>query len=357
MISRLGIAFLAAFAMAAAIAAGCSKYGSTTSTPSPVPTASVSPAPDTIYVQTSANKQIRGYRGASTDNGLTFAFLAVPDNDTANGDVIYDPASDTMWYPRAYPLATPAGNRNTPIYMWMAASTKTGKNPDVTVPFVNGFGAASYDVNHNLLYVSVVTGPQVSVFASATTMTNASVPGATITLNMTDSGPGTPRPQEFLYDKTNDRLYVSDAITEVAVFDNFGAAAAAAVTGATNPTIAPNRYIQGLVSPDGMAYELSNDTLFVGEQSTDNDVIIIANASTFSGPVTHAPKVTGFAKPAGMAYDAVRDLLFVYDTQPIYVIPHPATASGPVGGIVNHHVISDASTTDDGFGFALDTTH
>jgi hypothetical protein len=130
------------------------------------------------------------------------------------------------------------------------------------------------------------------------------------------------------------------------------------VTGATNPSIAPNRYIQGLVSPDGMAYELSNDTLFVGEQSTDNDVIIIAGASTFSGPVSHAPKVNGFQKPGGMAYDAVRDLLFVYDTSPIYVIPHPATASGPVNGIVGHHVITDASAqANDGFGFALDSTH
>jgi hypothetical protein len=358
MTSRLGIAFLAAFALATIIAAGCTH--SSSPTPVPSPTSSASTSPDTIYVASSTTlKGIRGYHGASTANGAILPFEEMPDNDTANGDVVYDPASDTLWYPEAYPRQSPGANLNTPIEVWTAASTDNTKGPNFTVPFENGYGAATYDSNHNLLYVSNVDGPQVSVYANATSMNNSSVPASTITLNMTDLGPATPRPQEFLYDKVNDRLFVSDALTEVAEFDNFGAAAAAAVVGSTNPTIAPNRYIQGLVSPDGMAYAEAADTLFVGEQGTDNDIIIIGSASTINGPVGHEPKLTTFPNPpGGLAYDPIRDLLFIYDTTPIFVVPHPITATGAILSVPGLHTIEDDSpTSNDGFGIALDTTH
>jgi len=355
--SRTGIAFLAAFAIATMIAAGCS-HNSSTPTPTPSPTASVSPAPDTIYVQTDNLKTIRGYRGASTDNGLVLPFISLPNNDTANGDVVYDPASDTLWYPKAYPYATYGPSTNTPIEMWTAASTDNTKGPSVEIPFTNGYGAACFDSLHDLLYVSVVTGPQLSVFANATTLTAASTPSATITLNMVDLGAVTPRPQEMLYDPINDRLFVSDALTEVAVFDNFGAQANAAVIGSTNPTITANRYIQNLVSPDGLAYSEATDTLFVGEQLTHNDVVIIGSASTLNGPVGHAPTITGFQKPGGTAFDPIRGLLFVYDTSPIYVIPNAITASGAIGAVSGLHTITDDSPiANDGFGIALDDTH
>jgi hypothetical protein len=319
---------------------------------------SPSPGPDTIYVQTSFNKQIRVYKNASCLNGLSFASEVLPNNDTANGDVVYDPASDTLWYPQAYPYATFGPQASTPVEVWATASKDNNMPPTATVPFKNGFGAAAWDSVHNLLFVSVATGPQVSVFANATTMTSASAPAAVITLTIVDGGSGaTPRPQEMLYDPVGDRLFVSDAGTVVAVFDSFGAHAQAAVTGHTNPTIAANRYIQGLTSPDGLAYAQPADTLFVGEQFTNNDVLIIGSASTINGPVGHVPSITKFSKPGGMQFDAARGLLFVYDTSAIWVIPNALVASGPVSGIAKVHEIVDGSVQLAGFGIALDTTH
>jgi len=361
---RLGIACLLAASVTAMIAAGGCKYASTNTpipTASPTQCGSPTAAPDTIYIQTIQSvKAIRSYAEASCDNGATTSKEFLPDNAISRGDVVYNPASDTLWYPVAYPYRTFGPNANTPIEMWTAVTTKNNMNPDVTIPFTNGFGAAAYDPTHNLLFVSQVTGPQVSVFANATTLTAAATPAAVITLAITDGGSGaTPRPQEMLYDNQDDRLFVSDASTVVAVFDTFGAQANAAVIGMTNPTIPANRYLQGLLSPAGLAYAPPpTDTLFIGEQGPHNDVLIVSGASTINGPVGHVPAITGFTNPGGMAFDDVRGLLFVYDQNPIYVIPNAIAQAGAVSSLVGLHTIFDSSGTQNfGFGISLDITH
>jgi hypothetical protein len=353
--SRLGIACLGACALTALIVAssGCSKgYNSGVTPPAPSPSPSGSPAPDIIYVQTSASKVIRQYKGASKDNGLVIASEVLPTGDITNGDVVYDPITDTLWYAEAN-----QSNRNF-IELWNTASNSNGKNPTL-ISFPFGEGTASFDPTHHLLFVATTTGPQVSVFANPETMTTGAVPGAVITLQIND-GPSA-RPQEMLYDPGTDRLFVSDQVTMVSVFDGFGSAALNAVQTMTNPTIAPNRYIQGLFSPDGLAYApLPTDVLFVGEQASIGDVVAVPNASTFNGPIGHVTKVSGFNRPGGMAFDNLRGLLYVYDTTPVYVITNAITASGTISQLVNNgtarSIFDGTALGNDGFGLALNTT-
>lgn len=354
---RLGIACLLACAVTALIAAGCGKYGSTSAAPPvPSPSPSGSPAPDTLYVQ--STKSVRVYKGASTDSNATFASEVLPTNDITNPQIVYNPVSDTLWYPTAYSCQIACGPQGNPIEVWYAASTKNGKNPDATVPFTNGHGAAAFDPADHLLFVANVLVPTVQVYTNPETMTANATPAATITMQIVDNSSGaTPQPQEMYYDPTSDRMFASDDVTTVAVFDHFGAQAVAAVTGHTNPTIAANRYLQGLQSPDGLAYSPKNDTLFVGDEH-NKAVVVVAGASIINGPVAHPPTITGFNLPGDLAFDETHCcILFVYDGSQIDVIPNALVASGPIGTLAGVKVIFDAQTQLSGFGMALDTTH
>jgi hypothetical protein len=361
---KLGIFFTVACLVAAGGGYGCHSGASPSPTPTPTATGT---GPDTLYVQTaqsSTSGQIRIYDHASTLNGAAFASAVLPTSDISNPDVVYSPLYNVLWYPSAYPAQNGGGNFSTPIRIWNNPSGESGMNPNVLVPYTNGQGTATYDANHDLLFVANVNGPTIQVFANAHAMTNASTPAANITLTITDSSiVGTPRAAEMLYDAVNDRLFASDLGQVVAVFDNFGAQAEAAVTGHTNPTIPANREMQALFAPQGMAYSAPSDILYVSEHhevngQTIGQVDVVHNASTASGITAHGQVINGFTSgPSGMAYDAVRDLLFVYDGAIIYVIPHPEVASGSVANIANHRSISDASVLLSGFGITVDTTH
>lgn len=352
---RLGIACLFACALTSLIvaSAGCSKNYSSVTPPVPSPSPSGVVAPDILYVQTSNAKIIRQYKGVSKANGLVFASETLPTGDISNGDVVYDPVSDTLWYAEAN-----QSNTNF-IELWNGASNDNGKNPTL-INFPFGEGTASFDPIHHLLFVATTRGPQVSIFANPETMTAGATPAAVITMQISD-GPS-PRPQEMLYDPGSDKLYVSDQVTAVSRFDGFGAAALAAVTGHTNPTIAPNSYMQGLFSPDGLAYASgANDVLFVGEQASKGDVVAIHGASTWvTGPVGHSQSVTGFSRPGALAFDNNLGLLYVYDTTPIYVITNGITASGQIGTMVNNGtartMVDGTAFGNVGFGMALDVT-
>jgi DNA-binding beta-propeller fold protein YncE len=200
--------------------------------------------------------------------------------------------------------------------------------------------------------------PTVQVYVNAETMTANATPAATITMQIVDNSSGsTPQPQEMYYDPVNDRMFASDDVTTVAVFDHFGAQALAAVVGHTNPTIAANRYLQGLQSPDGLAYSPKTDTLFVGDEH-NKAVLVIAGASILNGPVPHPPTITGFNLPGDMAFDEVHGfILFVFDGSQIDVIPNALVASGSLGTLPGVKIIFDAQTQLSGFGMALDTTH
>lgn len=350
---RLHVAALLAFALFVG-AAACSK-NATTPAPavSPSPTGSI--APDTLYVQDTGTKSIRVYKGASGINGFGTPFESLPTSDISRADVVYAPAADVLWYPSAYPLATPGPSQSTPILVWTTASMKNQMPPTAQTPYTNGEGTATYDVTHNCLYVANINGPTIQVFQNATAMGGASTPSASVTLTWSDPSVTTPRPQEMLYDAVNDRLFVSGQGSTVAVFDAFGTFACAA-SGSVSRTA--NRVMNGLNSPDGLAYSSSADKLFIAEDQ-NHDIVVVANASTASGPTGHTQTITNFSSNDGLAYDQVRDLLFVYDagTNAIFVLPNATAVSGSHNSVANQRVIFDSTISLSGFGIAVDTTH
>jgi hypothetical protein len=357
---RVGYAVLVAGMAIAALAVGCTN-SSTSSTPTPTPTASGTVAPDTLWLQDASSKAVRVYDGASALNGSVVANAVLPTSDTGNGDVAYDPATNTLWYPNQ----TVPNNTNNTIDLWTMASTRNN-----TLPLPpNGFtianantnnleGAAAFDPIHNLLFIAHNTSNTIDVYTGATTMNTASTPAGHITLNMVDGGVlGVPRPQELLYDPVHDIMFVNDNGTVCAKFSSFFASTASlAIGGATIPATSTSQ-ISGLALGNGagLAYNAVLDILFVTEV-TPPEVNIIKSASTFNGATTHVQTLTGFTQPKGLGYDAVRDILFVYDSA-VFVFPNGTTASGSQASWPNRRVIFDAGSNLSGFGIYVDTTH
>lgn len=356
MTPKLGIAFVLTLCIFAAATGGCGKSSGTTPTPSPSP--SGSPAPDTVYLQDVTSKTVRVYPGGSTLNGSAFPSRTLPTNDGSQPDVVFNAAVNVLWYPSAYPNSSFTGNANTPIEIWDAASTKNNTNADQMVPFMNGAGTAAYDPTDDLLFVADVTDATLQIYLTAHLMTNASTPAGSITINITDGTVvGTPRAQELFYDDANHRLYASDDGAVVAVFDNFGPTALSVAMSGGHINLPSSRQIIGLNSPDGLAYNVASDVLYIGEISR-KQVNVVHHASTLNGPAGHGQTITGFSTgPAGMAYDSVRDLLFVYDPFTVDVVPNPEAASGNIANIPNRRQFFDASVSLSGFGIAVDTTH
>ncbi|MBV8172123.1 MAG: hypothetical protein JO219_09345 [Candidatus Eremiobacteraeota bacterium] len=345
---------LVVVALGIALSAGCSN-NSASSSPTPTPTISGSFSPDTIWLQDATSKTVRSYRGASTVNGPAFPTVVVNTSDNANPDVVYDPVTDTLWYPnQSVPNTT-----NNSIMIWTAATTQTGKLPTFTVTNANTNnleGAALFDNVHNLLIVAHNNSNTVDVYANATAMTAASTPAGHVTLNMTDpTAPGTPRPQEMLYDGVRDILFVADNGTIVAKFPGFGAAAAALGGGATI-ALSMGTAISGLGlgNGTGLAYNSGQDIIFITEISPPQ-INIIKTASTFNGATTHSQTLTNFTQPKGLAYDVGRDILFVYDSD-VFIFPNASTASGNQGAWPSRRVLFDANTALSGFGITVDTT-
>jgi len=358
---KLGIAVALACCGLAFFSVSCSKNNGTTPTPSPTPSASV--GPDTVYIQDTGSKTIRSYRGGSTNNGIVAAKAVYPTSDGSQPDVVYSPLFDVLWVPSAYPLQNKGPVLNTPIRIWTAASTKNAVNPDQTVPYSDGAGAAVYDATNDLLYVANIDGATIQIYSTAHLMTASSVAAANITLVITDGSIlGTPRPIEMVLDSATGRLFASDEGAVVAVFDNFAATAASAAASHTNMTVPANREITALNQPDGMAYSPANDILFIGEHNF-KQIDVVHNASTFSGPQGHSQVISGFGTgPTGLAYDAPRDLLFSYDPNNgqgggVDVIPAPEVASGNVNSIPNKRSFFDNLVPLSGFGITVDTTH
>jgi hypothetical protein len=366
MTPRSGITLLLAFMAVAFFAVGgCSK----TTTPTPIPVASVSPSPfpDTLYVQDTTSKAVRVYKNASGQNGFAAASAVLNTNSNTFDDAVYAPDKDVLWVPLCAAGGCP--NSALPVDVWSAASTLKSGGPTATsAPLANINGAAAYDDNNDLLYVTVNNAPIVQIYSSASTLGTGgnTAPAANATLNITDPGiqyQGSPRPQELYYDKARDILFASDFGTVVATFDNFGAQAAAAAASHTNINLNSSTQITSLVQTDGMAYNSSQDILFV--VSDQRGVLtVLSNASTTNGPDTHPQAVTGFANPKGLAYDDVRNILFVYDPGnpnqegQILSFPNATTLSGSQGAWKGRKGFVDGFIAGlSGFGIAIDTTH
>ena len=346
---RLAFAVLSACAILALVSqAGCSR-GYVAPTPSPTPVQSISPAPDTLYVQDATSRTIRTYKNASAVNGAAVSLVTLPTSDQGNGDVVHCSClQDVLWYPSV---------TNNTVEIWTTVTNDNGLNPNHTVSLANIEGAAVFDTNHNYLYVPQNNTNVLSVYGSALTLGQGgnTTPISQVTLVFAEPSPNpglTPHPQELLYDAVHDRLYMADDASVVAEFDAFGAGAG------VSHTATQNREITGLFQADGMGLNPTQDVLFIGEVAR-HQIDVIKNASTFNGGTTHVQTITGFssAGPTGLAYDVPRDILFVYDGPLIEVIPNATAASGALSGIPNRRIIFDSAISLSGFGIYVDTTH
>jgi hypothetical protein len=366
MTPRSGIAlFFAFFAFAFFAVGGCSK----TTTPTPIPVASVSPSPfpDTLYVEDTNSHSVRVYKNASGQSGFASASAVLLTNTISDDDAVYAPDKDVLWVPLCAAGGCPGSAL--PVDVFTAASTLNNSGPTATsAPLANINGAAAYDDNHDLLFVTVNNAPVIQIYASASTLGSAgnTTPAANATLNIVDPGiqyKGVPRPQELYYDKARDILFASDFGTVVAEFDAFGAQAAAAAASHTNINLNSSRQISALIQTDGMAYNSAQDILFVVSDQR-GVMTIISSASTTNGPVTHPQSVTGFANPKGLAYDDVRNILFVYDPGnpsqegQVLSFPNATTLSGVQSAWKGRKGFVDGFVSSlSGFGIAVDTTH
>ena len=367
MTPRSGIALFFAFAAVAFFAVGgCGKY-TTPPPPKPGPSVSPSPFPDTLYVQDTNSHAVRVYKNASGQNGFAAASAVLTTNSISDDDAVYAPDKDVLWVPLCAAGGCP--DSALPVDVYTAASTLKNSGPTATsAPLANINGAAAYDDTNDLLYVTVNNAPDIEIYASASTLgTGANTtPAAKATLNITDPGiqyQGVPRPQELYYDKARDILFASDFGTVVAEFDAFGAQAAAAAASHTDINLNSSRQISALIQTDGMAYNTSQDILFVVSDQR-GVMTIVSNASTTNGPVTHPQTATGFANPKGLAYDDVRNILFVYDPGnpnsegQILIFPNATTLSGNQAGWKGRKGFVDGFVAGlSGFGISVDTTH
>jgi hypothetical protein len=367
MTPRSGITlFFAFFAVAFFAVGGCSKY-TTPAPPKPGPSVSPSPFPDTLYVQDTTSKAIRVYKNASGQNGFAAASAVLSTNSNTFDDAVYAPDKDVLWVPLCAAGGCPGSQA--PVDVYSAASTLKTSGPTATsAPLPNINGAAVYDDNHDLLFVTVNNAPVIEIYSSASTLGSGgnTGPAANATLTIVDPGiqyQGSPRPQELYYDKARDILFASDFGTVVAEFDAFGAQAAAAAASHTNINLNSSRQITSLIQTDGMAYNTTQDILFV--VSDQRGVLtVISSASTTNGPATHPQAVTGFANPKGLAYDDVRNILFVYDPGnpnqegQVLSFPNATTLSGNQAGWHGRKGFVDGFIAGlSGFGISVDTTH
>ena len=368
MTPRSGITlFFAFFAVAFFAVGGCSK--STTPTPpKPGPSVSPSPFPDTLYVQDTTTKAVRVYKNASGLNGFASASEVLNTNSNTFDDAVYAPDKDVLWVPLCAAGGCPGSQA--PVDVYTTASKLMNSGPTATsAPLPNINGAATYDDNHDLLFVTVNNAPVIEIYSSASTLGSAgnTSPAANATLNIIDPGiqyMGAPRPQELYYDKARDILFASDFGTVVAEFDAFGTQAAAAAASHTNITLDSSRQITALIETDGMAYNTAQDILFVVSDQPGKGLTIISSASTTNGPATHTQQVTGFANPKGLAYDDVRNILFVYDPGnpnqegDVLSFPNATTLSGSQAGWHGRKGFVDGFIASlSGFGISVDTTH
>lgn len=159
------------------------------------------------------------------------------------------------------------------------------------------------DEGRDTLYVPNLNINTISAFSSISTAQGNIAPSRTIT--------GITTPIALAFDSTNDRLYVSTNTpgAQVAIFDNVSAA---------NGAVAPSRTITGFsLGATGIAIDVPNNRLFV---SVDNGSIdVFDNASTTSGTRTANVDRTVtlpvlLVNPRGLFLDQARQRLYVADS-------------------------------------------
>jgi|GEM_PF-788950 len=239
---------------------------------------------------------------------------------------------------------------------------------DTTQASLNSPEGLSYDIDNNLLFIADVDNNRILVFdmsSGISTGMNASyVLGQAdfISNTATVSQSGISRPNVVLIDTTNQRLFSTDYDNaRVLVFDLSSGITngmdASNVLGQTDFDTGTTGLSQSEFNkPSGLAYDSTNDRLFVTDQN-NNRVLIFdftfgltdgMNASYVLGQIDFDSNASGVTQsnlnyPRGLIYDSDNDLLYVSDNANNRVLIFDTSSAG---GTVT--VESITSTTSSG---------
>lgn len=205
-----------------------------------------------------------------------------------------------------------------------------------------GIGDCALDSTRDLLYVAQIvplgagTGV-VLVFGPASTITGNVAALRSFTLAF--------RPGGLLLDAANDRLFLSDPVSNaISIFDN-----ASTLTGAVVPARAISGVSTQLQGPDQMVLDssgrliVSNPRFLTNPQSSN--ILVFANAATANGNIVPTASSTMNQLPSEMALSPAGELYVVDGSAQITVYGGVATASGAINPI---RVITGPNT---GLGF------
>jgi len=220
----------------------------------------------------------------------------------------------------------------------------------------NPYGLA-YDSTNKRLFVAELLGNRVKVWDVTSISDGENAVNVLGQSDFTSNGAATTQsgmdsPTGLAYDSTNKRLFVADGSNRVIVFDVTSISDgenATNVLGQDDFTSNLGANTQsGMNSPQGLAYDSTNNRLFVAEVSGDRvkiwdvesisdgenaiNVIGQADFTSSSGATTQA----GMDGPKGLAYDSTNDKLFVSQVSnhriSIFSLSNTVTSiSGPSG--------------------------
>jgi hypothetical protein len=246
--------------------------GSNINLPGNIPAFALDATNDRLYVSNELSVLV--FNNASTASGNTGPSRTAATLGSGNFTSLFvDTTNDRLY----------VGDGPNGVKVFNSASTLTGNTgPDTPTPnrFLTNFGTGSsirglaVDVTKNVLYVAgVTTAPSivVSIFDNADAVDAAAAPVRTITIAATSDMGG------IFLDSTNDRLYLSDPVGHILVYDT--------VSAKNDPAATPDRTINlPTASKAQLAVDIVNDRLYAAPPGAGGYLLIVQNASTASGP-------------------------------------------------------------------------
>ena len=220
-------------------------------------------------------------------------------------------------------IAAVSNNFNNVVILLDNVST-TGFPPRILSGAATGFHFPAFcalDSARDLLYVTDDTS--ILVFSPASTINGNVAPVRTMTLGFSPGG--------FVYDATNDRLFLSDAVNNaVSVFD--------ALSILSGP-VTPNRVITGAATqlnvPGTLALDGAGHLIVHAGSPTVviTSLLVFSNAGSASGNIAPSASATIDRFPAQMAVSSAGELYMADGGTEVPVYSNVANASGMISPV------------------------